>query len=97
MAKSKSKSAFSIKELSLKEAKQEFARRRSRGSKYDAILEKATGLDKGKALIVEGLSYSEVTGLKKRVGDFLGEGWKISSTKVDGDKGLYDVLVHRDK
>ena len=97
MAKSRTKKdSFNIKELDLKEAQRVFNRRRGRGSKYDPIIEKAEKLGKGKALLVEGLTYSEVTGLRKRIADFLGTDWSVSATKVDKNKGLYDALVHRD-
>ena len=81
--------------MDLKDARREFSRRRGRGSKYDEVIGRAGKLDKGKALIVEGLSYSEVTGLRKRITDILGEGWSASATKVDREKKLYDVLIHR--
>lgn len=98
MAKRKSSaSSFNVKEMDAKEAQRLFSKSRSRGSKYDEIIEKASDLGKGKALIAEGLTYSEVTGLRKRVADFLGDGWTISSTKVDKEKSLYDVLMHRSK
>ena len=96
MAKAK-KSSFNYKVLDLKEAQREFSRRRGRGSKYDEIIDSAGKLDKGKALLVDGLTNSEVTGLRKRISDMLGEGWSVGSTKVDTDKNLYDVLVHREK
>ena len=96
MAKAKAQGAsLTFKEMDLKDAQREFSQRRGRGSKYDDVVRAAEKLDKGKALIVEGLSTSEVTGLRKRLGDMLGEGWTTGSTKVDADKKLYDVLVHR--
>ena len=98
MAKARAKkSSFNIKEMDLKEAQREFNRRRGRGSKYDEIIDRAGKLDKGKALIIEGLASSEVTGLRKRITDILGGGWAASSTKVDAEKNLYDVLIHREK
>ena len=96
MAKAK-KSSFSITELDLKEAQRAFNRRKGRGSKYDEVIDRAGKLDKGKALIIGGLTGSEVTGLRKRITDVLGEGWKARSTKVDAAKKLYDVLIHREK
>lgn len=98
MARAKAaKSAFNVREMDLTEAQREFNRRRGRGSKYDDVISKAEELDKGKALIVEGLSYSEVTGLRKRIADHLGDDWNVSSTRTNKEKGLYDALVHRKK
>jgi len=98
MAKAKARRpSFNIKELDLKDAQREFARKRSRGSKYDDVVNAAEKLAKGKALLVEGLTASEVTGLRKRMTDILGEDWTVGSTKVDAKEHLYDVLIHREK
>ncbi len=98
MAKARAKkSSFNIKEMDLKEAQRVFNQKRGRVSKYDEILNRAGKLDKGKALIVEGLTNSEITGLRKRITDILGGGWAASSTKVDSEKNLFDVLIHRAK
>lgn len=98
MAKARAKkSTFTVKEMDLKQAQRAFNRKRGRGSKYDEVIDKAEKLEQGKALIVEGLSYSEVTGLRKRMADILGEDWSVSATKVDADKSLFDALVHREK
>lgn len=88
-------STFNIKELDLKEAERNFKRSRGRGSKYDPIVTKAEDLGKGKALIVEKVSNSEVQGIRQRITKFLGDEWTVSSTKVD--EGKYDVLIHREK
>ena len=98
MAKGKTKqTSFNIQEMDLAEAQREFNRRRGRGSKYDDVIAKAEKLGKGKALIVGGLSYSEVTGLRKRIADYLGNDWSVSSTRADKEKGLYDALIHHKK
>ena len=91
------KAEFSIAKMDLTEAKREFSRRRGRGSKYDAILEAAEALDKEEALLVDGVSYSEVTGIRSRVKEYLKSTFKIEATKVDKEKDLYDVLIHRTK
>jgi len=90
-------SAFRIQELDVKEAQRRFSKSRGRGSKYDEILEAAEGLAPGKALIVGGLTYSNVLGLRKRVSDHLGENWTVESTKVDKDAGTFEVLIHKKK
>lgn len=97
MAKRSKKNSLSYKEMDLKDAEREFNRRSSRGSKYDDVVSAAEKLGKGKALIVENLSYSEVTGLRKRIADFLGDDWNVSATKADKDKNTYSALVHRKK
>ena len=91
------KSDFNISKMDLSEAKREFNRRRGRGSKYDSILEAAEKLAKDVALLVDGISYSEVTGIRSRVKEYLKGSYKIEATKVDKEKDLYDVLVHREK
>lgn len=94
----KPSSEFNIKKLDLREAQRQFNRKRGRGSKYDEILEEIEKLDEGKALIVEQISYSEVTGLRQRVKNLLGaDDWKIEATNVNKDKNLYDLLIHRNK
>lgn len=97
MPRTKKVDDFKIKELDLQEAQREFGRRRGRGSKYDRVIDAAEKLDAGKALMVEQINYSEVTGIRSRIKDFLGDGWAVESTKVDKEKGLYDVLIHRQK
>lgn len=86
-----------MQSLDLKEARREFNRRRGRGSKYDPILDEVEKIDAGKALLVEGMSYSEVTGLRSRLREYLGEGYNVEATKVNREKELYDVLIHREK
>ena len=88
-------SELKVKEMELKDAQREFSRRRGRGSKYDAVLDAVEKLGKGKAIIIEQVSYSEVTGIRNRLRDFLGDGFKVEATKVNKDKELYDVLIHR--
>jgi hypothetical protein len=90
-------SPFKIQELDIKEAQRRFSKSRGRGSKYDDIIEAAEGLAGGKALIVGGLTYSNVLGLRKRVQDHLGEDWAVESTKVDKDSGSFEVLIHKKK
>lgn len=96
MARKGTSSDFKIRKLDLKEAQREFNRRRGRGSKYDDILDAAEKLEKGKALIVGQITYSEVTGIRQRIKEYLSDEWSISATKVDRDNNLYDVLIHRD-
>lgn len=90
-----STSDFTVKEMDLQEARRMFNRKRGRGSKYDAVLEAAEKLDTGKALIVEQISYSEVTGIRMRLREHLQDEFKIEATKVDRDKNLYDLLIQR--
>lgn len=91
----KSETGFQIKELNVNEAQREFNRRRGRGSKYDAILDAAEKLEEGKALIIEQITYSEVNGIRSRIRDMLKGDYQVESTKVNAEKGLYDVLIHR--
>lgn len=91
------KSDFNISKMDLPEAKREFNRRRGRGSKYDTILEAAEKLGQKEALLVDGITYSEVSGIRSRVREFLQGSFKIEATKTDKDKDLYDVLIHREK
>jgi hypothetical protein len=86
-----------FKELDLQEAQRVFSRRRGRASKYDQILDAAEKLNAGKALVVEQMSYSEVTGIRKKIKEYLGEGWMVEATKGDREKNLFDVLVYREK
>lgn len=81
--------------MDLQEARRVFNRKRGRGSKYDQVLEAAEKLDSGKALIVEQISYSEVTGIRMRVRDHLDQEYKIEATKTDRDKDLYDLLIQK--
>lgn len=83
--------------MDLKEAKREFSRRSARGSKYDKVLDSAESLAEGKALIVERVSYSEVIGIRQKIRDYFSDDYKVEATKVDKEKNLYDVLVHRTK
>jgi len=91
----KAASGFTMKELDVKEAKQQFSRSRGRGSMYDEVVQSASDLKANKALIVEGLTYSNVLGLRKRVTDHLGTDYKVESTKSDASNNLYDVLIHK--
>ncbi len=86
---------FTVRELDLQEARRMFNRKRGRGSKYDAVIEAADKLDAGKALMIERISYSEVTGVRMRLRDHLDAEFKIEATKVDRDKNLYDLLISR--
>ncbi len=88
-------SDFTLKELDAQEARRLFNRKRGRGSKYDRVLEAADKLGSGKALIIEQITYSEVTGIRMRVREHLQDGFKIEATKVDRDKDLYDLLILR--
>ena len=88
---------FKYKELDLQDAQRAFNRRRGRASKYDQIVDSAEKLGAGKALIVEQMTYSEVTGIRKKIQDYLGEGWKVEATKTDRDKNLFDVLIFREQ
>jgi hypothetical protein len=97
MARRKSAGGFTFKEMDLKEAKQQFVRSRGRGSIYDPIIEAASKLKAGKALLIEGVSYSNVLGIRKRVADHLGQDYKAESTKTDAEKSLYDVLITKTK
>ena len=97
MAKSRRKStSFKMEEMDLKEAQRAFSRSRGRGSKYDDVIDAAEKLDKGKALFINDVTYSEVTGIRNRIRDILGDDWAVSSTLTDRDKKLYDVIVHRE-
>ena len=91
----KSDTEIEFKEMTIEEAQRAFNRRRGRGSKYDEVIEAAEGLAPEKALIVEGVSYSEVTGIRNRLKAYVGEGLRVEATKVDQEQGLYDVLIHR--
>ena len=93
----KTGSDFKIQELDLQEAQRQFNRRRGRGSKYDEVLDAAEKLEKDKALLVEQVSYSEVTGIRQRIKEYLGAGWAVEATKVDKDKGIYDAMIRREK
>lgn len=86
---------FKIKEMDLQDAQRAFNRRRGRASKYDQIVDSAEKLSGGKALIVEQMSYSEVTGIRKKIQEYLGEGWKVEASKADREKNLFDVLIYR--
>ncbi len=90
-----SSSDFTVTELDLQEARRMFNRKRGRGSKYDTVIAKAEELDAGKALMVERITYSEVTGVRMRLRDHLDDEYKIEATKVDRDKNLYDLLITR--
>ena len=89
------KSSFNVNEMSLDQAKKVFDRKRGRGSKYDEIIDSAEKLDKGKALIIEGATYSEVQGMRQRISKYLSDEYTISATKMGDDQ--YDVLIHREK
>jgi hypothetical protein len=91
----KSSGEISFRELDAQEARREFNKKRGRGSKYDPIIEAADRLSPNKAMIVEGISYSEVTGLRMRMRNHLEGDYKIESTKVDRDKNLFDLLVQK--
>lgn len=95
MAKRRKSTEISFRELDAQEARREFNRKRGRGSKYDPIIEAADKLDANKAMIVEGISYSEVTGIRMRMRDHLEGDYKIESTKVDPNKNLFDLLVQK--
>lgn len=88
---------FKMKEVDLQEAQRSFNRRRGRASKYDQLLDGAEKLSVGKALVVEQMTYSEVTGIRKKIQEFLGEGWKVDALKADRDKNLFDVMIYRQK
>ena len=90
-----SSSALKVREMDLREAKREFSRRSARGSKYDKVLDAAEQLQEGKALLVDQISYSEVTGIRTRMKEYLSGDFKVEATKVDKDKNLYDVLIQR--
>ena len=98
MAKSKSKAgSFTVKVLPMKEAQREFALRRARGSKYDEVLHKVEALSKDKVLFLEGMNYSEVTALRKRIAELLGGGFSVKSAKADKKNDLFNVLIQRKK
>lgn len=97
MARPKKTTSFEIKEMDLDQAQREFNRKRGRGSKYDDVIAAAEKLGKGKALIIGQVSYSEVTGIRQRIKNYLGEDLKLEATKVDKQKNLYDLLIHREK
>ena len=94
MAKSKTKSGrFTIHVMPLKKAQRDFALRRARGSKYDEVLHKVQALSKGKVVYLEGLNYSEVTALRKRINELLGGDYQVKSAKADKESNLYNVLI----
>ncbi|MFW5972812.1 MAG: hypothetical protein ACOCTG_02375 [Bacteroidota bacterium] len=86
---------ITFKELDADEARRIFSKKRGRGSKYDSVMEAAEKLSAGKALIVEQITYSEVTGIRMRLRDQLGDDFKIEATKTDREKNLYDLLIQR--
>lgn len=91
----KQESAVKFKELDLDQARREFSRKRSKGSKYDKVLEAVEKLEPGRALLVEQVTYSEVANLRNRIRELIGEEISLESTKVDRDQNLYDMLVQR--
>jgi hypothetical protein len=95
MAKRRKASEITFRELDAQEARREFNKRRGRGSKYDHVLEAVGNLGQNKAMIVEGLTYSEVTGIRMRMKSHLEGSFKVESTKVDKDKDLFDLLVQK--
>lgn len=98
MAKASAKKpSINVQEMDLQEAQRRFSRKRGRASKYDAVLDKAEKLTKGKALVVEGVSYAEVTAIRKRISDMLDGSWQVSATRTDAEQKTYDMLIHREK
>jgi hypothetical protein len=93
--KRRTESEFKIQEFRVDEAQREFNRRRSRGSKFDAVIQAVAELKEGNALIVEHVNVSEVTGIRQRITSIFGEGWKVESTKVNKEDNLYDLLIMR--
>lgn len=90
----KATTGFATKELDLQEAQRLFRRKRGRASKYDEVVRSAERLSPGKALVAEQLRYAEVTALRKKVNENLGEGWKVEAAR--GGEGLYDVILYRE-
>jgi hypothetical protein len=74
-----------------------FSRSRGRGSKYDGIIKAADDLKKGKAIMIEDLSYSEVTGLRNRIKAHLGDGYSVAAAKSDRENNLYTAMVSHDE
>ena len=93
----KSNGELAFREMALGEAQRTFNRQRGRGSKYDDIVAAAEALAPEKALMVEGVSYSEVTGVRNRLKAYVGEGLSVEATKVDQERKLYDVLIRRER
>lgn len=82
-------------ETTVDEARQSFSRSRGRGSKYDGIIAAAQELKKGKAIMIEDLSYSEVTGLRNRIKAHLGTGYSVEAAKSDRENNRYSAMVTR--
>lgn len=95
MARRRKSTEITFRELDAQEARREFNKRRGRGSKYDNVLAAVEKLEDNKAMIVEGLTYSEVTGIRMRMKSHLEGSYKVESTKTDKDKDLFDLLVQR--
>lgn len=93
MARPKKNTTLPIKEIDLSEARRLLSRKRSRASKFDAVLDATDKLGTGKALQVEGLSYSNVLALRKKLKEQIGENVKAESARV-GD--LYDVIIYKE-
>ena len=97
MARSKKATGdYKMKEVDLQEAQRAFKRKRGRASKYDQIVSSTEKLGAGKALVVEQMTYSEVTGIRKKIHDLLGESYKVEASRSDRENNLFNVLIYRE-
>lgn len=68
---------------------------RTRGSKYDALIAEAKKLNDDQALVVEGLKYAEVTVLRTKVRNLIGNGFDVSAVKADLESSTFKAVVYK--
>lgn len=89
---------YRVSVLPLEEALRLIRGERTRTSKYDVVINDVKKMDASKALVVEGLRYTEVTALRNKVRRLLGKQFKIDAVKVDKEAdgaSIYQVTIYQ--